>query len=135
MSALDPQTMALAQAKNYAVVTTLFPDGSPQSQPTWIDADEDHLLVNTEVHRQRYKNVQADPRVTVLVVDEDSGWYGHVEVRGRVVGEVRGPEARQHIDALAKRYMDADEYPNPIQSERVILKIAPDRQVHFPPAG
>jgi hypothetical protein len=43
------------------------------------------------------------------------------------VDEVTTDGARDHIDALAKRYMGEDEYPNPIQSERVILKIAPER--------
>jgi PPOX class probable F420-dependent enzyme len=124
---LDPKTKALAQGANFAIVTTLMPDGTPQSQPLWVDADDDHLLLNTEIHRQRYKNVQRDPRVTVVII-EDGAWYSFVEVRGHLDGEVRGAEARAHIDSLAKKYMGVDDYPNPIQSERVILKIAPDRQ-------
>jgi len=131
--ALDAEIRTLAQAKNYAIVSTHMPDGSIQSQPLWVDADDDHLLLNTEIHRQRYKNVQRDPRITVLVIEE-GGWYRHAEVRGRVVGEVRGQEARDHIDALAKKYMGVDDYPNPIQSERVILKVVPERQILFPPS-
>ncbi|HUP15824.1 MAG TPA: hypothetical protein VM848_07220 [Acidimicrobiia bacterium] len=42
---------------------------------------------------------------------------------------VEGQEARDHIDALAKKYLGLDTYPNPIRSPRVTLKIAPDRQV------
>jgi hypothetical protein len=34
--------------------------------------------------------------------------------------------ARDHIDELARRYLGESEYPNPIQSERVILRIRPD---------
>ncbi len=44
-----------------------------------------------------------------------------------MVGEVRGPEARANIDALSVRYT-GNEYGAPVQSERVILKIAPERQ-------
>ena len=40
---------------------------------------------------------------------------------------MRGPEARAHIDALSRKYTGAD-YATQIQSERVILKIAPDVQ-------
>ena len=42
---------------------------------------------------------------------------------------VRGREARDHIDAMAKKYLGKDDYPNPIQSERVILKVRPQRVV------
>lgn len=121
---LDPTAALLAQGPNFAVVTTLMPDGTPQSLPTWVDTDGKHLLVNTEIHRQRYKNLQRDPRVTVLVVDKDD-WYSWAEVRGHLVGEVRGPEVREHIDKLSQRYNGAD-YANPIRTERVILQIEQD---------
>jgi len=123
---LDDKVKEIAKGPNYAIVTTVMPDGTPQTLPLWIDADDEHLLINTEVHRQRYKNVQRNPKVTVLLL-EDGNWYGYAEVRGHLVGEVRGPEAREHIDALSRKYQGTD-YGNPIQSERVILKIAPDRQ-------
>jgi hypothetical protein len=51
----------------------------------------------------------------------------YAEVRGTVVGETRGPEARAHIDFLSQKYTSGD-YKGVIQSERVILQIAPDRQ-------
>ncbi|HSL59604.1 MAG TPA: PPOX class F420-dependent oxidoreductase, partial [Acidimicrobiales bacterium] len=54
--------------------------------------------------------------------------YEFVEVRGRVVETVRGPEARADIDRLSRKYTGHDYTPE-IQSERVILKIRPDRQV------
>jgi len=123
---LDDKVKEIAKGANYAIVTTVMPDGTPQTLPLWIDADDEHLLINTEVHRQRYKNVQHNPKVTVLLL-EDGNWYGYAEVRGHLVGEVRGQEARDHIDALSRKYQGTD-YGNPIQSERVILKIAPDRQ-------
>jgi PPOX class probable F420-dependent enzyme len=123
---LDSTVVRLAKGKNLAAVVTLMPDGQPQAQFTWIDTDGDHLLVNTEPQRQRYKNLQRDPRVTVLILG-DNPW-DYAEVRGHVDGEVRGQEARDHIDFLAKKYVDADSYPNPIGPEgRVILKIAPDK--------
>ena len=49
--------------------------------------------MNTEVHRQKYKNVERDHRVT-LTVWNDQNPYQYVEVRGRVTGEVRGHDAR-----------------------------------------
>ena len=125
--ALDPRLTELATGANFAALTTLFEDGSPQTQVMWVDADDEHVLVNTEVHRAKFRNVQRDPRVTVTIWDRENP-YAYVEVRGRVTDTVGGDEARDHIDACAHRYMGKD-YPNPVQSERVILRIAPDRIV------
>ena len=123
---LEPRVLELARGANLASVTTLLPDGTPMTQPLWVDADDEHILLNTEVHRQKFKNIQRDPRVTVLVVDPEAP-YLYVEVRGHVVATVLGPDARAHIDALSQKYTGGD-YRNAIQSERVILQVAPDRQ-------
>jgi PPOX class probable F420-dependent enzyme len=124
---LDDRIRTLAtDGKNIAAVSTLMPDGTLQTTPLWIDSDGEHLLLNTEVHRQKYKNVSRDPRITVTIIDAANP-YSYGEVRGEVVETVTGPEARAHIDALARKYTGAD-YGNPVQSERVILKVAPRRQ-------
>ena len=54
--------------------------------------------------------------------------YSFAEVRGRVVETVTGDAALASINALANKYTGADYGPE-IQSERVILKIAPERQI------
>ncbi len=123
---IDQTVTELAHGKNFAALTTLFTDGRPQTQIMWVDADDEHVLINTEVHRQKFKNVERDPRVTVTIFDAANP-YHYAEVRGRVVEVVRGDAARAHIDELSEKYSGVP-YPNPIQSERVILKIAPDRQ-------
>ena len=93
----------------------------------WVDADDEHVLINTEVHRAKFKAVERDPRVTVMIWERDNP-YSYVEVRGRVVATTRGQEARDHIDALAQKYFGRDYDPANIQSERVIRRIAPDVQ-------
>lgn len=122
---LDDVTKQLAQEPNIAAVTTLLADGTPMTHPMWIDADDDHLILNTEVERQKFKNVQRDPRVTVAIW-AGAGGYPYREVRGEVVQTVTGPEARAHIDELSRKYTGHD-YANPIGSERVILKVRPRR--------
>ncbi len=124
---LHPKVIGLASGDNYAALTTLMPDGHPQTQVMWVDADEDHILINTEVHRQKFKNVERDPRVTITIWDKDDP-YSFVEVRGEVVGKTRGPEARGHIDELSRKYHGRP-YTTPIRSERVVLRISPLRQV------
>jgi PPOX class probable F420-dependent enzyme len=113
--------------RNFGAISFHLPDGRIGSHVMWVDADDEHVLINTEVHRAKFKAVEADPHVTVMIWSAESP-YKYAEVRGRVVDTVRGPEARAHIDALAQRYTGAA-YSNPIESERVILKIVPDRQL------
>lgn len=123
---LEKKIVTFAQGGNFAVLTTLRPDGQPVTQPMWVDADDDHVLVNTERHRRKFRNVEHDPRVTVTILDRDNP-YSYVEVRGTVVEVVGGDEARHHIDQLSRRYTGQDYQPT-IQSERVILKIKPLEQ-------
>ncbi len=127
MGAVDPGVRELAQAANFAVLTVLLRSGAAMSHVMWVDADDDHVLINTEVHRAKFKAVERDPRVTVTIWERGDP-YTYAEVRGRVVEIVRGPEAREHIDALSRKYRGLNYDPSRIASERVILRIAPDVQ-------
>ena len=127
MGAIDQKVRELAHGANFAAFTVHLGSGAAMTHVMWVDADDDHVLINTEVHRAKFKAVERDPRVTVMVWARDDP-YSYAEVRGRVVETVRGPEARAHIDALAQKYLGRDYDPANIQSERVILRIAPDAQ-------
>ena len=124
---VHPMVLELARRQNFAALTTLLPGGHPQTQVMWVDANEQHLLVNTEVHRQKFRNVERDPRVTVTIWDMEDP-YRFIEVRGEVVEKVKGREAKEHIDELSRKYRGKP-YQTQIQSERVVLRIAPSRQL------
>jgi PPOX class probable F420-dependent enzyme len=117
----------LFEKATFAHVTTMFPDGTPHTTPVWVDYDEaaDRLLVNTERERRKTKNATADPTISVSMVDPDNP-YRFLSVTGEVE-EITTECAREHINELAMRYMGESEYPNPIQSERVILRIRPEK--------
>jgi PPOX class probable F420-dependent enzyme len=115
----------LATGGHFATLTTLRPDGSPAAQVVWIDCDDEFVLINTELHRQKFKNVEREPRVTVCIWDKDDP-YHYVEVRGEVAEVVRGGAAREHIDKLAMCYFGRPYDGDTIRSERVILRIRPD---------
>jgi PPOX class probable F420-dependent enzyme len=83
-------------------ITTLMPDGSPQTTLTWVDTDGEHVLVNTVETHQKVKNVRRDPRVSVAVADP-ANLMSYCAIRGRVV-KITTEGAVQHIDALAHRY-------------------------------
>lgn len=122
-----PDVKALAKAKNFAAFTTLLPGGQPMTHVMWVDADDEHILINSELGRQKILNVTKDPRVTVTIIDSASP-YRYAEVRGIVVEQVTGPRARAHIDELSEKYVGKPYDPNAIKTERVMLLIDPRRQ-------
>jgi PPOX class probable F420-dependent enzyme len=123
---LEEGVRRLAKGRNFAALTTLLPDGHPMTHVMWVDCDDEHLVINTETHRQKARNMARDPRVTVTIWDADDP-YRYAEVRGEVVETVTGPEARAHIDTLSMKYW-GHEYRNRVQSERVLVRIKPLRQ-------
>jgi PPOX class probable F420-dependent enzyme len=83
-------------------ITTLMPDGSPQTTMTWVDTDGDHVVINTVETHLKVKNIRRDPRVSVAVSDpaEPSRYYA---IRGRVV-KLTTEGGVEHIEELAQRY-------------------------------
>jgi general stress protein 26 len=69
---LDNKTLLMASGPNYAALTTLFKNGVPQTHVMWVDTDGENILINTEIHRVKYKNVKIDPRVTVMIWKHDN---------------------------------------------------------------
>ncbi len=126
-SELHPATVELAQGANYGSISTMLPSGNVQTQLIWVHTDGERVVVNTEIHRQKFKNIQRDPRVTLTIRNERDP-YNYAEVRGKVVETVTGSEARDHIDQLSQKYHGQDYNPDDIKSERVMLWIVPDRQ-------
>ena len=114
----------------HGVLATMMPDGQPQVSIVWVDYDGTHVLVNTTLERQKGRNMRANSRVSLLVIDplDSSRW---VEVRGRVT-ELRRVGAVSHADELARRYTSklhfyGDIYPIEQQERetRVVAVIEP----------
>ncbi len=124
---LHSTTLELAQGANFAAITTTMPNGVLQNHYIWAGTDGERLFVNTEIHRQKFKNVERDSRVTLTIRDEQDP-YRYAEVRGEVVEKVRGQEARNHIDELSQKYNGEPYPPDQIKTERVTLWIVPSRQ-------
>src|SRR5215207_1799452 len=105
-SITDPSIAKLFEGKNFAFLATLMKDGSPQVTPTWVDIDKNSntILVNTAKGRVKHRNISRDPRVAVSAIDF-SNPYNMVTVRGRVIEQINGKEADEHIDKLTKKYL------------------------------
>ena len=125
-TSISPGFKKLLSEPAFAEVATLMADGSPQITQVWVDTDGEHVLINTAENRQKTRNVRRDPRVAINVHDPAKP-FRIANIRGRVVEEISAG-AKQHVDALAKKYMGADRYSfgQPGQ-QRIILKIQPER--------
>ena len=129
---IDDSVTQLLTGKNFAFVDTLMKDGSPQITPTWIDYDGKTILINTAEGRTKQKNVSRDQRVAISIVDQNNP-YNMVTIRGKVI-EQTSKGADEHIDKLAKRYLDVDKYPFRSPTEkRNILKVRPEKVFHSQP--
>ena len=97
----------LLTGRVHAVLTTMMPDGQPQSSLVWCDYDGECARVNTTLERQKGRNMQRNPRVSLLVVDpENTGRY--LEIRGKA--ELVTDGALEHLDRITRKYTDHPQY-------------------------
>ena len=83
------------------VLTTIGRDGQPQSSLVWVDVDGDCAQVNTTLERQKGRNMLADPKVSLLVVDPENT-ARFIQIRGDVELVTHG--ALEHLDRLTRTY-------------------------------
>jgi PPOX class probable F420-dependent enzyme len=121
---LSPQARALIERPVLASLATIFPDGSPQITPLWIDLDGDDVLFNTSEHRVKARNLRRDPQVAVSVIDPDD-FYNVVAFRGTVI-EMSHEGAIEHLNALSQKYLGKDFAGNLEGQERVIVRVRTD---------
>jgi PPOX class probable F420-dependent enzyme len=114
----------LLEGRPIAFMTTMRPDGRMSTNPVAVVYDGTTLRVSTVATRRKMRNLRADDRVTLCVVQPDN-LNRYVEIRGRAIVE---PDVdRRFVNAMAKQYMGVDEYPfDRPQDERVIVTIVPE---------
>ncbi|MGW2106623.1 PPOX class F420-dependent oxidoreductase [Streptomyces sp. NPDC001948] len=125
---MNPTVRSLLDSPHPAVLSTLNPDGSPQSSVVWVSRDGGELLISTEQGRRKERNILRDPRVGLTVFDlANSDLY--VEIRGtatvsedvgravavRIAEEYLGPGG-------GKEYLEA-----PPERIRVVVRITPTK--------
>ncbi|WP_414170138.1 PPOX class F420-dependent oxidoreductase [Streptoverticillium reticulum] len=115
------------EAPHIWYVGTTNRDGSPHVSPMWVGLDGDLLLFNTAVGRVKERNLRRDPRVC-LSHAAPADPYDRVQIRGRAVGFVEGPEADRNMDMLAHTYLGTERFEWRIPGEeRVIVLVEPSR--------
>jgi len=122
---IEGRAEELLKAKNFCNVATLRADGSVHAAPVWVDVEDGKPVVNTAEGRAWPRNLERDPRVTLTVQNLENP-YEYLEIRGHVAERTR-EGADEHIDGLAKKYLDKDTYPFRQPGEqRVIIRVEPE---------
>jgi PPOX class probable F420-dependent enzyme len=110
----------------YAVLAINANGAAPSQSVMWFDLDPDEpdiILMNTMVRRLKYRQLQHDPKVSVLFED-GLNW---VAMRGTVELDDAFRPALDHIQALARRY-DGDPARYEGQ-ERVIIRMRVEKVI------
>ena len=117
---LSPATIKLLDGRNYAVLATVNPDGSPHTSAMWVGRDGNDVVMSTVAARRKCRNMVRDPRISVTVIDATDG-ENYVELRGQVT---LAPDTGLVVDnRLSWKYDGKDKDPDPPGTERVIVRL------------
>ena len=124
MVAIPEDYRDILEKKAFVHLATKMRDGSPQVSPVWAEYDGDHIVVNSAKGRLKDRNMRADDRVALSATDPDNP-YRALMIRGRIA-KITEEGADEHIDSLAKKYLNEDKYPYRVADEvRVKYYIEP----------
>lgn len=116
----------LTDELRYPVLAVNSADGPPSQSVMWFELDSesaDTILMNTMVRRLKYRQLQEDPRVSLLF-EEGLKW---VAMRGTVELDATFEPALAHIQRLALRYGGKPErYAG---QERVIVRMKVEKVI------
>jgi PPOX class probable F420-dependent enzyme len=117
-----------------AALSTIMPDGQPQTTAVWCDFDGEYVRVNTMRGFRKEKNMRLNPKVTLLCYDPKIPLRS-LEIRGTVV-EMTEIGAMEHLDGLSVLYTGVSPYFGacvPVELREtevpVLCKIRPTRVV------
>ncbi|MFF1697348.1 PPOX class F420-dependent oxidoreductase [Streptomyces sp. NPDC058257] len=118
----------LLDGKNFAGIATLGPDGAPQNSVVWIQREGDTVLFSSTARRQKVRNLERDPRISVSVFDLADP-YTSVEIRG--VAEILPDPEKRLPHELSHKYLGIDPPGEKDEETRVIVKVIPRKVVGF----
>ena len=121
-------TVNLLDGKNYAVLATVNPDGSPQTSVIWVGRDGEDLVFSTVEGRVKHRNMLRDPRVSVSIIDS-AGPENYVELRGRVS---MTPDVGRRVDTeLSWKYDGKDPGEDRPGAVRVVVRMVIEKATGY----
>ena len=105
------------------VLTTVMPNGQPQTTPIWCNLDGNDVLINTMKQFRKQKNMRLNPKVTLLAYRLEQP-LRNIEVRGRVV-EMTEEGALEHLNELNVLYGAGPEFFGDSVDAQLVHKFTP----------
>lgn len=125
---LSAATIRLLDGRNYAVLATVNPDGSPQTSAMWVGRDANEVLFSTVQGRAKHRNLRRDPRASVTVIDSANP-DNYVELRGTVSFT---PDIGRRFDSLLSwKYDGKDPDPDPPGAVRVVVRMVVNKATGY----
>ncbi|MFG2499600.1 PPOX class F420-dependent oxidoreductase [Streptomyces sp. NPDC048441] len=118
----------LLDGKNFASVATLGPGGAPQNSVVWIKREGDTVLFSSTAGRQKVRNLERDPRISVSVFDLANP-YASAEIRG--VAEILPDPEKRLPHELSHKYLGIDPPGEKGEEARVVIRVIPEKVVGF----
>src|SRR5690349_6546642 len=106
---ISQQRAYLLHTATLAHVATIGPKGEPHNTPVWFEWDGNHIRFSLTKARQKFRNLQRDPRIALSIVDPNN-LYRSLEIRGKLVRIEEDPHLH-FLNALTKRYLRQDTSP------------------------
>jgi PPOX class probable F420-dependent enzyme len=107
-----------------ATFATIDPDGRPQQTAVWFLAEGDDVSLSMNTSRQKVKNLQADPRCSLLILDVTNP-YRYLEIRGDA--QVTNDDDYTFASKVGEKYSaDLRGFDSP-EDSRVVIRIRASR--------
>jgi len=120
---LKPRVAELFGGGHVVHLTTLRPDGAPQSRPVWTIVHDGHVVFFTQASSPKARDIANDPRVALSVADRANS-YSSAWLRGHVADVIQGDDALAIIDDISRAYIGE---PFPMRSGQVYV-VEPEAQ-------
>jgi len=109
-----------------AVLGTIGASGRPQLSGVWFLTEGDTVKISLNTTRQKVKNLQANPKASVLIFDEKSP-YRYLEIRGDA--EVTPDPDYEFADKVGAKYGSDLRTRDQPGDSRVVVTIRPARVI------
>jgi PPOX class probable F420-dependent enzyme len=132
MKQIPESHLELIDGPYTVALSTVMPDGQPQTTPVWCNRKGDYIFINAMKGFRKEKNMRLNPKVSLLVYDPKNPLH-NIEIRGLVI-EMAEDGAVEHLDELTRLYLGkpnakffGDSIPVDFQSRYtpVRIKISP----------
>lgn len=125
-AAIEGRARELIEQPNFCYVATMRSNGRPHVAVVWADVEGDQVVLNSAEGRAWPANLRRDGQATLTIADRNNQ-YEYVSLDCRLAQDTH-EGADESIDKLAKKYLDADEYPFRQPGEqRIVFRLEPER--------